>query len=253
MAEPSIDIEKLVREVLAEMGVAPQPAAEAARPSDGGPSSAAAPEAKQAQPPATAAPQADGEMVVLSAVVTMSELEGRLQGVRRLVVPPQAVVTPSVRDELRRKAITLVYDQPVPVPGASQARLVMIVLGSRYDPLPLTRALGSEGIEVETRRTDCLVDATDQLAVEVVKPNTLGVAVTTYPAIAICLANRHQRVRAVWGADAAESEAAAASVGANLLVVDPRTTGFFQIKQMISRFHRHGPVECPESLRERLG
>jgi hypothetical protein len=233
MAEPTIEIEKLVREVLAEMGIAP------AR--------------EQPKTAAAAAPQPDGELVVLSAVVTMSELEGRLQGIRRLVVPPQAVVTPSVRDELHRKSITLVHDQPVPVPGAGKARLVMMVLGSRYDPGPLARALESEGIEVETRRTDCLVDATDQLAREVVKPDTLGVVVTTYPAVAICLANRHQRVRAVWGADAGTAEAAAASVGANVLVVDPRTTAFFQIRQMISRFHRHGPRECPEPLRERLG
>jgi hypothetical protein len=183
----------------------------------------------------------------------MSELEGRIEGIKRVVVPPQAVVTPSVRDELKRKRITLVYDQPVPVPGAGRARLVMLVLGSQYDPIPLVRAMGAEGIEVETRRTECLVDATDQLAGEVVKPNTLGVAVTTYPAMAICLANRHPGVRAVWGVDPVTANAHAASVGANVLVVDPRTTAFFQVKQMVSRFHRDGPRACPEALRERLG
>ena len=253
MTVPSIDLEKLVRDVLAELGAAPEPAKDAAGQGEADPSSGAAPAPEQ--PPASAAPAAPsgGELVVLSPVVTMFELEGRLEGVRRLVVPPQAVITPSVRDELHRKRITLVYDQPVPIPGAGKARLVMMVLGARYDPVPLTRALRSEGIEVETRRTDCLVDATDQLAGEVVKPNTLGLVVSTYPAIAICLANRHQGVRAVSGIDAASADADAASVGANVLVVNPGTTGFFQIKQMISRFHREGPRACPEPLRERLG
>ena len=253
MTEPSIDLEKLVREVLAALGVAPEPAAHAVQQAATGDSSAAAPAADHAQTTPAAAPRPDGELVVLSAVVTMSELEGRLEGVRRLVVPPQAVVTPLARDELHRKRITLVYDQPVPVPGAGKGRLVMMVLGSRYDPVPLTRALRNEGIEVETRRTHCLVDATDQLAGEVVEPNTLGLVVSTYPAVAICLANRHQGVRAVSGIDTATAVADAASVGANVLVVDPGTTGFFAIKQMISRFHREGPGECPEPLRERLG
>jgi hypothetical protein len=242
MAEPSIDLEKLVRDVLAELGAAPEPARDAAGQGEAESSSAAAPAATSG-----------GELVVLSPVVTMSELEGRLEGVRRLVVPPQAVLTPSVRDELHRKRITLVYDQPVPVPGAGKARLVMLVLGSRYDPVPLARALQNERIEVDSRRTDCLVEATDQLAGEVVKPNTLGLVVSTYPAVAICLANRHQGVRAVSGIDAATADADAASVGANVLVVNPRTTGFFQIKQMISRFHREGARACPEPLRERLG
>jgi len=257
MAEPSINVDKLVREVLAALGVSPEPGVETTetvRP--GEVSASSTPPAGVpggATPSQAASSPSNGELVVLSQVVTMSELEGRLEGVRRLVVPPQAVVTPSVRDELHRKRIALVYDQPVPVPGAGSVRLVMTVLGSQFDPAPLTRALNSDGIEVETQRTDCLVAATDQLAGEVSKPNTLGLVVSAYPAVALCLANRHEGVRAMLGIDAGTVDAEAASVGANVLVVSSRTTGLFQMKQMISRFCRGGPRECPEALRERLG
>jgi len=257
MAEPSIDVDKLVRDVLAKLGAAPESGAETAgtaQPGEVSASSSPPAGAPSAGTPSQAASSpSNGELVVLSQVVTMSELEGRLEGVRRLVVPPQAVITPSVRDELHRKRIALVYDQPVPVPGAGSVRLVMTVLGSRFDPGPLVRALNGDGIEVETHRTDCLVAATDQLAVEVPKPNTLGLVVSTYPAVALCLANRHEGVRAVLGIDAGTVEAEAASVGANVLVVSPKTTSFFTMKQMISRFCRGGPRECPEALRERLG
>jgi len=41
-------------------------------------------------------------------LVTLASLEGRLEGIRQLVVLPKAVVTPSVRDELRDKKIELV-------------------------------------------------------------------------------------------------------------------------------------------------
>ena len=255
MTKPSLDVDRVVREVLAELGLAPQAGPDAAREPGTGRAPAESPPSRDGgQAPAQETPgQTDGELIVLSQVVTMAELEGRLDTVRRLVVPPQAVVTPSVRDELARKNVTLVYDQPVPVASAHGVRLVMMVLGSKFDPLALTRALKNEGIQVETQRTDCLVTATDELSCELAKPGTLGLVVSTYPAIALCLANRHQGVRAVWGIDAPQAAADAASVGANLLVVDPKISGVFQMKQMIVQFCRAGPRECPERLRERLG
>jgi hypothetical protein len=254
--ESPIDVDTLVREVLLKLGVAPESGEPSQAGGGGGPSGPSPPslDAPDAKTRSAATPgPSRGELVVLSQVVTTSELQGRLEGVRRLVVPPGAVVTPSVRDELHRRRIALEYDQPVPVPGAAGVRLVMAVLGSRFDPGPLTRSLRAEAIMVETHRSDCLVAATDQLAAEVPKPSTLGLVVTTDPAVALCLANRHQGVQAILGSDAATVDSEAASVGANVLVVNPGTTSYFQMRQMIRRFCRGGARECPEALRERLG
>ena len=41
-------------------------------------------------------------------VVSLATIEGRLEGIQQLVVPPKAVVTPSVKDELRQKNIDLI-------------------------------------------------------------------------------------------------------------------------------------------------
>lgn len=41
-------------------------------------------------------------------IVTLAKIEGQLEGIQQLVVMPKAVVTPSVRDELRDKKIELV-------------------------------------------------------------------------------------------------------------------------------------------------
>jgi hypothetical protein len=43
-------------------------------------------------------------------LVTLATLDGRLSGVSRVIVPMRAVVTPAVRDELRRKNIRLEKD-----------------------------------------------------------------------------------------------------------------------------------------------
>lgn len=253
MAKQPIDKDKVVREVLTRLGLAPDAKPAAAGEPDISDSSAALPSARQQAPtPATSSPET-GELTVSCPVVTMVQVGEKLEKIRRLVVPPQAVVTPSVRDELRRRNIALVYGCPATAPFAASARLVIMVLGARFDPVPLTSALKHAPVEVQTRKSDCVVGATDELADELSKPGTLGLLVSTYPAVALCLANRHRGVRAVWGVDAGRLAADAASVGANLLVLDPRITSLFQLKQMTIQFCRQRAAECPENLRERLG
>jgi hypothetical protein len=261
MADPSIDVERLVREVMARLGQAEGRARKQGEAED---SPARSPRAAEEPPPLQAASCArNGEVVVSSQVVTMAEVADRLEGVKRIVVSPQAVLTPSVRDELRRKNIALAYDGhvaalPAARVGASTRptgglRLVMVVVDSGFDPGPLARALQHEGIDVQPQRADGLPGATDQLAGQVAKPNTLALVISTHPAAALCLANRRRGVRAIRGINAATIVTDAASVGANVLVVDPRTTSFFQTKQMASRFCGEGVRECPEPLRRHLG
>lgn len=44
-------------------------------------------------------------------VISLATIQGRLEGVRQVLVQPKAVVTPSVRDELRYKKIEIVRMQ----------------------------------------------------------------------------------------------------------------------------------------------
>ena len=215
MTEPSIDIDRVVREVLAELDFAP--------PGDTG-----------------------GELVVSARVVTLSQLEGRLENIRRLVVPPRAVITPAVRDELIRRKVTVAYAPPDATGAVVPIRAVLVVTGKRFDTTPLPGALNSEGIEVQEHRCDCLIAATDRLAGEITRPDTLGVLLTRHVAAGLCLANRLRGVRAVSGIDDA------ASVGANLLVLDPAAVSMYQLRQIVSSFCRAGVRQCPDIFKERL-
>ena len=51
---------------------------------------------------------ANSTLKVEGRLVTLATIEGRLEGIQQLVVQPKAVVTPSVRDELRDKKVELV-------------------------------------------------------------------------------------------------------------------------------------------------
>lgn len=59
--------------------------------------------------PAGAAPASVGhDLILTERVITLRTVEGRLGGVQRLLVPAKAVVTPAVRDELKKHKIELV-------------------------------------------------------------------------------------------------------------------------------------------------
>jgi hypothetical protein len=48
------------------------------------------------------------ELTILDKVITTRSIEGRLAGIERLVVAAKAVVTPAVKDELKKHKVQLV-------------------------------------------------------------------------------------------------------------------------------------------------
>ena len=66
-----------------------------------------------ANPPSSAAPPTATHLDELrfnDGVITLWLIEGRLRGVTRVIIPPRAVVTPAVKDELKQRQIELVRE-----------------------------------------------------------------------------------------------------------------------------------------------
>jgi len=242
MSELAVDIERIVREVLAEFDAAPSPAASLPR-------SAAPPPA----PGASLKPvQPSDALVVNERVVTLAQVEGRASTTRRLVVPSGAVVTPAVHDELRRRGMVLEYgNAPADIPETA-CKLAIWSVSKRYDPAPLVAALTRNGVPVDVTLSECLVATTDALAGAIRRGETVGLILTRQPAVALCLANRHAGVRGVVGLDTPQVAADLAAVGGNVLAVDWATRTLFQMKQMVSELCRGAPRPCPDELKQRL-
>ena len=232
------DIQRIVREVLAQLGAAPQ--------------SVAAP-APPAMSPVVPPAARDGHVVVDARLVTLASIAGRLQGAKQLVVPPGALVTPSVRDELRRKGVALVRGSAAAAVRKELAPVLLVVGLSRQDPAAAVQMLRQEGLDVQTEAADCLIAATDKLAAAVALGKSLGLLWTRHVAAGLCLANRHAGVRAVLATGVAATAVAVAAVGANVLVVDPTVGTAYERKQILRDFCLGGIRECPEALQERLG
>ncbi len=250
MVHTTADIDRIVREVLAELGLSASPPCACSAADDVSAADAVASASRPAEPPAP--PRSAGDVVVADRVVTLAGIGERLSSARRLVVPPRAVVTPAVRDELLRRNVTLVVEENSAIATTTGGKLALTVLGSRIDPKPLADELGREGMTVEVQRFDCLIRATDDMARRLAGAGTAGVLLANYGAVAMCLANRHRGVRAILASDESRTATDAVSVGANVLVVEPRRTAPEVMRQIVTAFCRQGPGECPEELRDRL-
>jgi hypothetical protein len=233
------DIDRIVREVLAELAKLPSV-----------PTVATSPRAEEKKPAATA-PSNRQELAIASRLVTLSEIAGRLAGVRRLLVRPGTVITPAVKEELQKRSIQVSVAEAADATPNS-LRLALIAARTRIDLQPFASTLQSGGIAVETLSSKCLIETTDLLVGELKKSGTLAAIVTPYEAEAICLANRQSGVRAVAGRSAAQVAADAAAVGANAIVVNPKKVGAFEIGQILGEFCRGGLRPCPETLKAKL-
>src|SRR5262245_29672975 len=60
------------------------------------------------QPLARASSASEGELVLNDKVISAATLTDRLNGIQRVIVAPRAVVTPSARDLLKDKNVTVV-------------------------------------------------------------------------------------------------------------------------------------------------
>jgi len=199
-----------------------------------------------------AADGASAELSFEGRVLALDALSGRLTGLRRVLIRPGTIVTPAVRDKLQRRGIALEYVAATPALPADALRLVVVNALRGFQAGQLAPVLRSHGVLVEIVEHQCLIAATDQLAAELRKTNTLGLLLTRHVAAALCLANRHAGIRAVTAGDLPTMTAAVESVGANLLVLDAEALTGFQLKQMTTEFAGGKVRPCPEALRPRL-
>lgn len=247
MSDVEAQIERIVRQVLAELGAAPW-MARGGQPEPGSPKSE---KTGAGGPPEDISGQA-GDWVVAQRVVTLARLPELWEGVQRVVVPPGAVVTPAVHDELLRRGVALVY-RPRLASGTAAGRVRVVTVSRSYDATALVRAMAETGFHVESERRECLIETTDRLAQDLAAGLDAAVVVSRHTAAALCLANRHHGVRAILATTAGGVAGDAGAVGANLLVLDPGAHSLFTARQVLRAFLQGIPRLCPEVFRARLG
>lgn len=246
MAGQQWDIEAIVREVCRRLQQL----------SDGGTVGAndgAGTEKPTSAKPAARQPAADATQLQLpDRTVTMGLVAGRLEGVKEVHVPAGAVVTPSVRDELRKRQIVLRRADVQTADAAVRAGLVLGVAGNADPAGAAAAALQAEAGAADRIDDPCVLEVVCQVTQALAAPARIGLVLTDRPAVALCLANRRASIRAAWGVSAASVRAATEQIGANLLVVNPAAHGLTELRGMIREF-LGGRHDCPADYRQALG
>ncbi len=201
--------------------------------------------------PSSQSSASDVECVSISEkVVTLGLLEGRLTTAKRLLVRRQAIVTPAVRDELKKRSIRLEFvDQKAACPASSQWLLAM------DNAVPTTTSgwetLGA-GEQLKSTNRQTLAEFLRELAFRILSERKLGVLISPRPAAAACLANRRPGIRAALGCDARQVSEAMKNLSPNLLVLDSQNKSIFSHKALLAEFLRGGWRECPAELKNEL-
>jgi hypothetical protein len=226
MAGNPIDVEAIVREVVRQLQ---------------SPSPADAPRGTDRPSVPREVPRT---LEITERVVTWVGLKDRLAGIRRLIVPAGAVLTPSVRDELKKRHIAWKMADSSRQAAAKTAALVIAAACGQYDAGTAVQAIAAEASRADPIGCGDLTDMIRQLGARIARGGVPGVLVTTEPALAACLANRYAPLRAVWATGLAAVAEGERSLGANLLVLDPRHSSSSELRTMVRQFLR-GSHRCP--------
>jgi ribose 5-phosphate isomerase RpiB len=232
MPTAQVDIERIVREVMRRLEV-PQSAGDGAG-------------TEIRTPPE---PKPDNSKLRLSGrVVTLASLDGRLAGVRQVIVAKGTVVTPAVRDELRKKKIKLEFSDNNHRANVSAGGVLLGIVEGSFDAAALLRAISAEVGETQRIEGSCWIEITRQMTEAIAGEAKCGVLVTCRATAAVCLANRRPAIRAALGAGTASVKDAMETIGANLLVVDPASNSLYELRGMVREFVG-GCHECPDRLK----
>ncbi|MBL9092960.1 MAG: hypothetical protein JNL96_17210 [Planctomycetaceae bacterium] len=194
-----------------------------------------------------------GLQSIAGSVISLADVEGKLTDVTTLAVGPRAVVTPAVRDLLRQRKIELVRDGAVARRNASndvatKPNVAVAVAAKQYAAGRLVERLRRDGYAVQQLAQVGLAAAVRELGDEAVKGGMRGLLIADEAEVAVIALNRARGVRAIAGEDATAVARATGSVGANVLVVDPRRKNDFLIERLTKAWLTAKSTACPATL-----
>ena len=187
---------------------------------------------------------------VSSKVISLAQLD-KLGGAKRLIVPEKAVITPAVRDEIRRRQIEIVTENAIPnAPnGSTKLKVWLAFHAQKKEPTAILDYL-AKNYEFEKAAFECVLE-TMRAASEILRAETNQtscIVLSEYSAAAVCVANRNENIRAVLGTEPNTLKIDAEQIGANLLVIDPTRSGLYKTQAMVKSFLADGVRKVPKYL-----
>jgi hypothetical protein len=200
------EIERLVREVLAQL-------------------------APSAAPPAST--PSTIELWLEQRVITVGDLERRLARVQTVVAPPDAIITPAAKDLLREKRITVRRaTPPAKKTPLLRAPLLLGVAETNFDPSRVIDYLARRGVQVEPIARTGMKTVVAELAEEVSRSGRRAWLLTESTQLATCLANRTPGVWAATANHRGELRTAQRTISINFTITAPQNLSWIRLAQI---------------------
>lgn len=176
-----------------------------------------------------------GELWLSERLVTLAALKDKLPGIKTIVVPRRAIITPAARDEIKTRNITLEYSDNTNNQTVSGRKLLFAVT-TNYSAAALLKRAASANIKVEKVDAANWSEAVRQMTEQLQGKQMVGVILTAEPAAAACLANRNAAIRAAVVSDPRSANDAIDSLGANLLAIDPAAMSLYTLENILKEY-----------------
>ncbi|WDI40813.1 hypothetical protein [Bremerella sp. P1] len=154
-----------------------------------------------------------GELRLDVKLVTVETLKEKLnESITVLCVPTKAVVTPAVKDELKQRGVEL---RRIDQNDCGQKQMTPAVVNAAKQSVS-----GAWQSTPRTEQVGSLSQAVDR-AIAMAKSDQMAVILSEQPELAVAAANRTSGIRAMVACGSHDWQAAAKSLGANLVVCHP--------------------------------
>lgn len=178
-------------------------------------------------------------------LLTLATLEGKLEGLRRLVVHRKAIVTPALKEELARRGIELDRGG---LNGKKKTETSVSVVRFDASRAPSLNGLGlAEEVSVKS-----LAMLGKTVASQLENEHRVVFVLTARLTAALVALNRHAAIRAAAASNVDSVKAASKAIAANVMVVDPGHLGRVQLAAMLRAFENEGVRSVPSDLKEVL-
>jgi len=181
-------------------------------------------------------------------LVTATMLEELRRAGREIRLTKGALLTPAARDWLKEQAVPVSWEEPAGTAGGLAAVMDTTLPEMRAMRTMLERdgtlaeviepAPGAGGLVLAMRQL-CGLISRQQAA--------KGVVFVRDGAVPVCVANKHQRIRAALGINVPMVEEACRSLGINVLVIEYTAQTTYQMKQMVARLVAGPASASPET------
>lgn len=174
------------------------------------------------------------EIYIDSRVVSLADLKGKIDGATKLFIAPKSVLTPSAKDEIRKRKIEIA----VRLPGLTVDRgspLWLAVHGTNVlSPNIISRLQRDFKADLETFA--CLTELVFRAEERLFETKTFGVALTRQAASLLVELNRKSTIRAISAIDTIQVDEDLKEVNANLIVVHPDRVSETKLFEIVKKY-----------------